>query len=137
MGRESSWNRFTFSRMTLYCQNPCILLSQNGFQPHAHLELRTSPRHVFPGFLIQVFSHNVKLLFIKPFSLYLITALESPKVRNKIGNWLDWKRGFLVVGLPSEASLMTWKSSNEDTTTESVQVASGFQETCLPGSDFW
>lgn len=77
--------------------------------------------------LIQVFSHNVKLLFIKPFSLYLITALESPNVRDKIGNWLDWKRGFLVVGLPSEASLMTWKSSNEAITTGSVQVASGFQ----------
>lgn len=77
--------------------------------------------------LIQVFSHNVKLLFIKPFSLYLIIALESPNVRNKIGNWLDWKRGFLVVGLPLEASLMTWKSSNEKTTTGSVQVASGFQ----------
>lgn len=77
--------------------------------------------------LIQVFSHNVKLLFIKPFSLYLITAVESPNDRNKIGNWLDWKRGFLVVGLPSEASLMTWKSSNEATATGSVQVASGFQ----------
>lgn len=110
--------------MTIYRQNPCILLSQTGFQPRVPLELRTSPR--LSSLLIQVFSHNVKLLFIKPFSLYLMTALESPNDRNKIGSWLDWKRGFLVVGLPSEASLMTWKSSNEDTT-GSVQVASGFQ----------
>lgn len=34
--------------------------------------------------------------------------------RNKTGNWLDWKRGFLVVVCPSEASSMTWKSSKED-----------------------
>lgn len=35
-----------------------------------------------------------KQLFIKPFSLYLITT-RVPKLRNKIGHWLDWKEGLL------------------------------------------
>lgn len=51
---------------------------------------------------------------------FVLDNSVSPKTfRNKIGNWLDWKRGFLVVVLPSEASLMTRKSSCEDTTTGS------------------
>lgn len=36
----------------------------------------------------------------------------SPQtLRNKVENWLDWKRGFRVILSSSEATRMTWSSS--------------------------
>lgn len=50
-GRESSLEQsLILERVNVHCQNLCILLSQNEFQPHGQLELRTSPRHVFLAF---------------------------------------------------------------------------------------
>lgn len=77
------------------------------------------PQACLPGFLIQVFQHNVRLLFYKAISFVLDNSVSPKTFRNKTGNWLDWKRGFLVVVRPLEASSMTWKSSNEDITTGS------------------
>ena len=103
--------------------------------PTTRLEPRTRPRQVFS------LLSNSSLLSQRQTTIYkaIFFVLDSsPKtLRNQIGNWLDWKQGFGVTIPPSEASLMTWNSCNEDSTAGSVQMASGFQYMSLPWSDFW